>query len=85
MDFLLKGNSVSLLTSSINTKANIELSINKKPDAFIGDEGYTLKVIPRKIILSANTPQGLFYGIQTLMQLLPPKDNGNAQTKNIAI
>lgn len=72
-----------LLSSSINTKAEIVLSINKKVNASIGNEGYTLKVIPKKIILSANTPKGLFYGVQTLMQLIPPKDNGYEQTKNI--
>src|SRR6185437_12416920 len=80
--FSLKGNGASMLTSSINTKANIVLGINKKTDAAIGDEGYTLKVDPQKVILSANKPQGLFYGIQTLMQLLPPKYNVNAQTNN---
>ena len=80
--YSLKNDSRQMLTSSISSKVDIELRINKKADAIIGDEGYTLKVTTQKIILSANKPQGLFYGIQTLMQLLPPKDNGNAQTKN---
>lgn len=66
-----------------SARAAIELKINKKADASIGDEGYTLKVNPQQLVLSANKPQGLFYGIQTLMQLLPPKDNKEAQTKNI--
>ncbi len=59
------------------------MHINKKSDVTIGDEGYTLKITPQKIILSANKPQGLFYGVQTLMQLIPPKDYGYEQTKNI--
>jgi hexosaminidase len=64
-----------------SAKTGIVLSINKKADAAIGDEGYTLKVNPKQLILAANNPRGLFYGIQTLMQLLPPKDNAHAPTK----
>ena len=39
----------------------------------LGDEGYKLKVTPRNIEIAANTAQGVFYGIQTLLQLLPPE------------
>jgi hexosaminidase len=80
--FPIDQKSGSAKVSSVNTKANIVLSINKKPDASIGAEGYKLKVNSQQIVLSANQPKGLFYGIQTLMQLLPPKHNANAQTKN---
>lgn len=80
--YSLKNDSRQMLTSSITNKVDIELRINKKPDASIGDEGYTLKVNPHQVILSANKPQSLFYGIQTLMQLLPPNGNDNEQTKN---
>ena len=73
----------NVLSSSINTKAGIVLNINKNVNTSIGNEGYALKVTPKKIILSANNPKGLFYGVQTLMQLIPPKDNGYEQTKNI--
>ncbi|MEO8819768.1 MAG: family 20 glycosylhydrolase [Ginsengibacter sp.] len=71
-----------VVSVKVNTRAKIELSINKNANHSIGNEGYTLKVTPQKIILSANKPQGLFYGVQTLMQLLPPKHNGYEQTKN---
>ncbi len=37
----------------------------------LGSQGYLLKIKPRKIIIFANTPQGIFYGIQTLRQILP--------------
>jgi len=37
----------------------------------IGNEGYTLDVTAKAIIIRANQPAGLFYSIQTLRQLLP--------------
>lgn len=41
-------------------------------DSELGDEGYNLEVNTRGIFLSAQKPAGLFYGVQTLLQLLPP-------------
>ncbi|MBM3789241.1 MAG: beta-N-acetylhexosaminidase, partial [Acidobacteria bacterium] len=37
----------------------------------LGDEGYRLRVTDRKVEIRAPRPNGLFYGIQTLLQLLP--------------
>ena len=66
---------------NISSKSFFSLTINKSRNNSIGDEGYNLKVTPQKVILSANTPKGLFYGVQSLMQLLPAKTNGIAQSK----
>lgn len=41
-------------------------------DPNLGEEGYHLEVNPDRIRLSAQTPVGIFYGVQTLLQLLPP-------------
>jgi hexosaminidase len=49
----------------------ILLSINKIPDQRTGNEGYTLSVSSKNIVIAANQPAGLFYGMQTLLQLLP--------------
>ena len=38
----------------------------------IGKEAYRLTISPRGIDLRASAPNGLFYGVQTLIQLLPP-------------
>jgi hexosaminidase len=37
----------------------------------VGAEAYDLRVDPEGIVLSAGTPAGIFYGVQTLLQLLP--------------
>ena len=52
-------------------KGTIQLNLNATPDNKIGSEGYTLNVTTKNVILSANQPAGLFYGMQTLLQLLP--------------
>ncbi len=52
-------------------KGTIQLNLNKKADATIGDEGYVLESSPQGIMISANKPAGIFYGVQTLLQLFP--------------
>lgn len=37
----------------------------------LGAEGYTLVVSPKQIVITAEQPQGFFYGVQSLMQLMP--------------
>ena len=50
---------------------DIQLRVHQKPDTQIGSEGYTLEVTAKGIVISANQAAGLFYGAQTLLQLLP--------------
>jgi hexosaminidase len=50
----------------------------------LGEEGYTLKVTPKHILLRARRPAGLFYGIQTLLQLLPPSIFSKTEVRDIA-
>lgn len=39
----------------------------------LGAEGYVLDVTPGKIVINARTQTGMFYGVQTLLQLMPPE------------
>lgn len=39
----------------------------------LGEEGYLLRCTPKGVTITATTPAGVFYGIQTLRQLLPPE------------
>jgi hexosaminidase len=48
-----------------------------------GSEGYVLRVLPDKVIVEAETPKGYFYGVQTLLQLLPTQVFGPSKTENI--
>jgi hexosaminidase len=62
------GKKVSLVKTG---KASIRFVLNKTADKELGDEGYHLSVKTTGIVISANKPAGLFYGAQTLWQLLP--------------
>ena len=49
----------------------IYLQLNRTKDSVLGDEGYILQILTRKIKIKSNTYHGLFNGIQTLLQILP--------------
>jgi hexosaminidase len=56
---------------SVAPAATLKLILNKKKDDVIGREGYRLSVTPKNITIMANEPAGLFYGVQSLVQLFP--------------
>ncbi len=41
-------------------------------NAALGPEGYELTVTPKSVVIRASGQAGMFYGVQTLLQLLPP-------------
>ncbi|MHB9056119.1 MAG: beta-N-acetylhexosaminidase [Paludibacteraceae bacterium] len=74
------GRPVSIIKSGNGT---IQLVLNKEKNFQIGNEGYTLSVNSKSILVKANTPAGLFYGAQTLIQLFPPEIESNQARSNI--
>lgn len=50
-------------------QSNIRLLVDE--NLSLNDEGYLLEVTPENVIIKAKTPQGIFYGMQSFMQLLP--------------
>jgi hexosaminidase len=49
----------------------------------VNDEGYTLDVTPNGVAVKAKTPQGLFYGMQTFLQLLPAEVESPSKVKGV--
>src|SRR5699024_6792018 len=72
------------ITNHSSPNVTIRLELNQTPDQTIGDEGYRLSVTPQKIIIRANKPAGLFYGIQSLIQLFPPQIESSTAVENVA-
>lgn len=61
-----------LLDGSSPGTGAICLSLAPSLKSDLGDEGHALNVATERIELRAAAPAGLFYGVQTLRQLLPP-------------
>jgi len=64
------------------TSPTVSLILNRTTDAAIGEEGYRLSVTPKKITISANEPAGIFYGVQSLIQLFPPPIESSTPVAN---
>ena len=69
---------ISISVSRSPAPAVIRLLINKTADPVIGKEGYQLTVSGKEIIIRANEPAGVFYGIQSLLQLFPKEIEGDS-------
>jgi len=53
------------------TAAAVRMELLPRADTRLGKEGYLLTVNDQGVLIRANQPAGLFYGVQTLLQLLP--------------
>jgi hexosaminidase len=71
--------------AGINEKADINFKLNSNANNTIGKEGYEMMVTPDLgVQIRANEPAGLFYGAQTLLQLLPAAIESKSPVKNVA-
>lgn len=71
----------SIVIDKSATAADIQLDLLTTPDKELGNEGYLLSVTASKVNIKANAPAGLFYGVQSFLQLLPKQIESK---KNIA-
>ncbi|SEM56929.1 hexosaminidase [bacterium A37T11] len=53
-----------------NKRISIVLLKHNEPS--LAKEGYHLKISPQNVLLEANGAEGIFYGLQSILQLLPP-------------
>jgi hexosaminidase len=65
-------------------KGNIQLVLNKTVNTSLGKEGYSLVSSGEGIVIVANEPAGIFYGVQTLLQLMPAAVESKSVVKNIS-
>ena len=62
----------------------IQLKLDKTQTKTLGEEGYRVTVTAQTIEMVAARPAGLFYGVQTLRQLLPPDIYRGAKVPDVA-
>ena len=62
---------------------NILFQLNKDIDPVITEEGYRMKISQGLITISANKPAGLYYGFQSLLQLLPKEIDKKETVANV--
>ena len=60
-----------------DTQNMLSLLITEKNHQLPSPESYTLSVTPQQILIRATSGAGLFYGVQTLLQLAQPSGAGS--------
>ncbi|OYU96391.1 MAG: beta-N-acetylglucosaminidase [Bacteroidetes bacterium B1(2017)] len=68
---------IKLRAVKVKPKTGNYIEFRSNPEFKIPDGGYTLGITTNKVLLQATNGMGIFYGIQTLFQLLPVKGKGS--------
>ena len=72
----------SKMAPDVATVSGIVLT-TQNADAGLGAEGYELTAKTNVVVITAPTQAGLFYGVQTLLQLLPPEIYATQPVKSV--
>ncbi|WP_428658356.1 beta-N-acetylhexosaminidase [Runella sp.] len=75
------GKDTKVFAGNFRVKDGINFVMSK--DHKLGEEGYFLEVTPKRIIITAEQPKGFFYGLQSLLQLMPTEIYGSVRAENI--
>lgn len=80
------GFNLAVVESSLSKGAAQVISLTmRKAKKELGKEGYELEVTPNAVTIRANQPTGLFYGVQTLRQFLPPEVESTKPVSDLKI
>ncbi len=74
--FIIPATGYKLEIQETNKPQNGAINLLIEED-FSSPEAYTLSVKPKRIIIRASNKAGLFYGVQSLRQMLPPEIESN--------
>lgn len=78
------GNSIPSNTIYFTTVNAPSDQSSRRADDSLGDEGYQLSVTDNSVTVKAKSAAGLFYGMQTIIQLLPAEIEGAAKAENVS-
>ncbi|MGH8184866.1 MAG: glycoside hydrolase family 20 protein [Rhodanobacteraceae bacterium] len=81
-DAIRRQTGIALNVAAAGTRAPIALRIDP---AVKGDEAYRLEVTPSQVTITAADDRGLFWGVQTLRQLLPLQHSANPGIPAVSI
>ena len=81
-EVLSRSTGYDLPLTSVNKKTSVNLLI--APEKVKGEEGYRLEVSKKNITIYGSTAAGVFYGVQSLLQLFPAEVYASSPVKGVA-